>query len=310
MSSSEFVSASRLRFALPVFVCLLLALLVQVGCVPAPTAGVSPVDEAQPVAGGPPAFQLRTLERTAGECAETSGSCARFLARYPVITGGVRRPVQEAVNNALVRTVARGVVIDGDEGEAPFAVPETLEAAADEFLASWREARAELPAEAMGPGQWSDERRMHVIYADHRVLSVELATFSYTAGAHPNTFIHLESYDLATGNPLALADLVAAGAEPRLEELGEKAFRRQRQVPETASLEAAGFWFEDDRFRLNDNFAVTGAGLTFLFNPYEVAPYVFGPTRITVLWSELGDLLRPDAPITPAAAAAAPPPQA
>lgn len=305
MGRSELVSAQAGRFALPALVCLLLA---PVGCIQAPELGGAAAAQVRPVGGGPPAFQLRTVERTAGDCSGDAGSCARFVARYPVITGGVRPPVLEAVNAALVRAVARGAVMEGEEGVPP---PASLDAAAEEFLAGWREARAELPPEAIGrPVQWSDERRMQVIYADHRVLSVELAVVSYTAGAHPNSFTRLESYDLATGEPLALADLLAPGAWLRLEELGERAFRRQRQVPETASLEEAGFWFEGDRFHLNDNFAVTGAGLAFLFNPYEVAPYVFGPTRITVPWSDLGDLLRPDAPVTAASAAAAPPPRA
>lgn len=298
MGRSESVSAPSVRYALSLAVCLLV--LSFSACAQAPEPGLTRV---QTVAGGPPAFELRTLERSAGECGAGQGLCARFLARYPVITGGVRLPVRDGLNGSLVRLVARGSRIDCAESVA---VPETLEAAAAEFLDLWRAAVAELPREAMGPAAWSDERRMDVIYADPRVLSVELALFSYTAGAHPSSFTALASYDLATGEPIELADLLAPGAEARLAELGERAFRSARQVGADVTLEAAGFWFEDDRFELNDNFAVTGGGLTFLYNPYEVAPHVMGPTRITLPWSAVAGLLRPEALVVPAAGVPSP----
>jgi hypothetical protein len=271
-------------------------------CAQAPPPGTP---EVQPVSAAPPAFELRTVERSEGDCAAEAAPCAHFVARFPVVTGGLRAPVREVVNGSIASLVARagGAVTAAEESEER--VPGTVEEAAVEFLSGWSQSRAELPEDApAGYARWVDERRMEVIHADHRVLSVELDLYAFTGGAHPNTFIELQSYDLATGEPLELADLVAAGAGPRLDELGERLFRRAREIPEGESLAEAGFWFEDDRFQLTDNFAVIGEGLVFVFNPYEVAPYVFGPTRITLPWSELRGLLRPEAPAAPAAAPA------
>lgn len=252
------------------------------------------------VAAAPPAFELRTVERTAGDCSADEAPCAHFLARYPVLTGGVLPGALEAVNRSIREMVAAGggVLQEGAEGSEETAVPATVEVAADRFLADWAEARGEFPEDAPAAyHRWSDERKMAVIHADPRVLSVELTLYAYTGGAHPNTFVELESFDLTTGEPLGLPDLLAADAGPRLEELGERLFRREREIAEGESLEETGFWFEDDRFHLTDNFAVTGEGLLFVYNPYEVAPYVFGPTRITVPWSELRELLLPGAPV-------------
>jgi len=277
---------------------LALALFGVAGCA---QASAPAVPELQPMAGAPPAFELRTVERSEGDCAAEGAACAHFLARFPVLTGGVRPAVQEAVNRSIVELVASGAALieGGEQKDAPG--PATVEAAAAEFFAAWTEAGAELAEDApKAYHRWADERRMEVLHADHRVLSVELLLYAFTGGAHPNTFAALETFDLATGRPLALEDLVAAGAGPRLEVLGERWFRKEREIPETESLEEAGFWFEDDRFHLPDNFAVTGDGLVFVFNPYEVAPYVFGPTRITLPWTELQGLLLPSAPVAPA----------
>lgn len=279
---------------------LALAFLGVAGCA---QASAPTVPELQPVAGAPPAFELRTVERVEGDCTVEGAPCARFLARFPVLTGGVRPAVQEAVNRSIVELVASAAALIEGGKEEPAEEPAAVEDAATEFFAGWAEAREELPDDApKAYHRWADERRMEVLHADHQVLSVELLLYSFTGGAHPNTFAALESFDLATGEPLALEDLLAADAVARLEALGERQFRKAREIPETESLEEAGFWFEDDRFHLPDNFAVTGDGLVFVYNPYEVAPYVFGPTRITLPWSELQGLLLPGAPVAPAVA--------
>ena len=289
---------------------LLVLAVAALSCAQAPAPAPPPAQPPPPAASAaPPTFELHTVERKQGDCAAEDAPCAHFLASFPVVTGGVRSPVREAVNGAIVSLVARaGAFIapaDGEEGEeGGERAPATLGEAATEFFSSWSQNREELPEDAPAAySRWVDERRMEVLHADARVLSVELTLYAFTGGAHPNAFVELESYDLATAEPLVLADLLAAGAAPRLPALGERLFRREREIPEGESLEEAGFWFEDDRFELTDNFAVTGKGLVFVYNPYEVAPYVFGPTRITVPWSELRGLLRPEAP---AAATAAP----
>lgn len=272
-------------------------------CAPAASPGSS---TAPAVAAAPPVFELRTVERTAGDCSDDEAPCARFLAHFPVLTGGVLPGPLEAVNRSLREMVAAGWVLaeasEAEGGDDPTTVRVTVEESAERFLADWAEARDGFPDDAPAAyHRWADERTMAVIHADPRVLSVELNLYGYTGGAHPNVFIELETFDLTTGDPLALADLVASGAGERLDAVGERLFRDEREIPEGESLEEAGFWFEDDRFRLTDNFAVTGEGLLFVYNPYEVAPYVFGPTRITVPWSELRGMLRsPAIPLPPA----------
>jgi hypothetical protein len=262
------------------------------------------VSEVQTAAEGTPTFERRSVERTRGDCAAETAPCARFVAQFFVVSGGVRPAVREAVNRSLLKLVAgrTALGVPEDDGDEP---PATIDEAAIDFFSGWAESRAELPEDAPAAyARWVDERRMEVIHADHQVLSVELGLYAFTGGAHPNTFIELASFDLATSKPLELADLVADGADARLAALGERQFRKAREIPEGESLEEAGFWFEDDRFELSGNFAVTAEGLAFVFNPYEVAPYVFGPTRITLPWKELRGLLRPGAPGAPAAATA------
>ena len=42
-----------------------------------------------------------------------------------------------------------------------------------------------------------------------------------------------------------------------------------------------------DRIEPSDSFTVGENGITFYYQPYDVAPYVFGVIEITVPWEEL-----------------------
>jgi hypothetical protein len=87
------------------------------------------------------------------------------------------------------------------------------------------------------------------------------------------------------------------GFEEPLRALAEVRFRAERQLAPDASLGEEGFWFEEDRFELNDNWLVDPEGLRFYFNSYEIAPYVFGPTDLTVGREALRALARPGGPL-------------
>jgi len=56
----------------------------------------------------------------------------------------------------------------------------------------------------------------------------------------------------------------------------------------------AGFYFENDVFKLTANFAITKEGLKFLYNPYEIAPYALGQQEIIIPYAALGELIKPN----------------
>ena len=44
----------------------------------------------------------------------------------------------------------------------------------------------------------------------------------------------------------------------------------------------------------NQNFFVTGKGMGFAYNPYEIGPYVMGEINIYIPFSDLKKYLKPD----------------
>ena len=146
---------------------------------------------------------------------------------------------------------------------------------------------------------WVFERSAEVTLNASGAFSVRVREYGFVGGAHPNTFVRLLSLDPGTGQPLSLGDLFAGSFQEPLRALAEVRFREQRGLGAEASFSDEGLWFEDDVYRLNDNFSVGLDGLRFYYNNYEIAPYAFGPTEILVPRTALVALVRTDGPLAP-----------
>jgi hypothetical protein len=162
------------------------------------------------------------------------------------------------------------------------------------FLREYRRFKSDFPGSAQ---VWFAERTVRVTHLSPRLLSLRFEEFTFTGGAHPNTWIVYSNVRPETGDEIELDDLFGEGGRERLEAIAEARFRKQREIPPDTSLEAVGFWFENDRFRLNDNFSIGESALTFYYNPYEVASYAMGPTEIVLAYRDIDHLLRPEAGI-------------
>jgi hypothetical protein len=263
-------------------ICLLPLLLACLACGPAE----SPDEGA---AGIAVSHEMKRFERMDGECKlEKRSPCATFLAEYPEFSTSPDAEMAQALNDAI-----RAMLLAPELGAEE---PRGLEAMAAEFLGQWRKTRAEFP-EAASTLTWYIEHRIRVIHQDDQLLSVESAEQAYTGGAHPNASTRYASFAVADGRRLAISDLCVPGSGDRLGEIAERVFRERREIPADTTLTDAGFWFEDDRFTLNDNFAVVDGGLLFYFNAYEVGPYAAGPTEIVIPLEDLEELILPGGPL-------------
>ena len=49
-----------------------------------------------------------------------------------------------------------------------------------------------------------------------------------------------------------------------------------------------------DSIKPNGNFYITDESINYVFNPYEIAPYYMGQTEVTIPFSRIKDLLKPN----------------
>jgi hypothetical protein len=238
-------------------------------------------------------FETRRLEDTVQDCPEHLAPCASIVLEYPEIVG----PAPPAVTAGLAAFIDSTVFAPIAEGDS-IAATRDPEALMRQFLGGYLDFVTSFPE---APGAWTLQREAAAIWSSPEAFSLEYTESSYTGGAHPNTFVRLATFDARTGGRLRLSDLIDPGHDEALRVIGERAFRTAHGLGDADDLVGAGFWFEEGRFRLNDNFAVTAEGLRFHYDPYEVASYAVGPTDITLSRDALSAIARPGGMLAAAA---------
>ena len=128
--------------------------------------------------------------------------------------------------------------------------------------------------------------------AKGRLASVKLHTMVYTGGAHPNNWPETWVFDMATGQRLGLDDVFADPAEA----LAEIAPLVRADLRKTLGQMALDDMLDPGTTPTPDNYAdfvLSDEGVTFLFAPYQVAPYAAGEQAVTLPYAGLAHLLTP-----------------
>jgi hypothetical protein len=134
------------------------------------------------------------------------------------------------------------------------------------------------------------------------LLVLTKTTDTYTGGAHGSFSTNSFVVDPAAIKRLTIDDLFSNREE--LRRLLEAELRRRYELPKGAPLSEAGFF--EDQVELPENFFLSqdaperlsgnstdgGPFISFLWNAYEIAPYVMGPITATLPLRELSALLR------------------
>ncbi len=139
---------------------------------------------------------------------------------------------------------------------------------------------------------WEISQDLEVKLNQNGLFGLQSTHFSYTGGAHGNTFIDNQTYSLDKGTLLALDSLLKLDEKPAFIAFCESKFREEREIGGQESLDAHGFWFEKDSFRISDNYSYSKQGLELIYNSYEIAPYAYGTIKITLSSSEIEPFIK------------------
>ena len=212
----------------------------------------------------PVSYVPRHIEKILPGCGDATNGCYRVVLDSVEITGGVAAGVRDRINQAIENYI-----------QSP-----------ERYFAKYDDPRG---------SKWWLEKKVEILRATPPVIGLRCFDSSYSGGAHPITNTSYLNFSAATGQQVQLSDILREGAMPELTKVAEVYFRQKRDIPPGEDLKAAGFiFFKDDRFALNGNFGVGEQSLFFTFNPYEVAPYVMGPTEFEIPFSAIRALLRPE----------------
>lgn len=127
------------------------------------------------------------------------------------------------------------------------------------------------------------------VYQTERIISVAGIYYTYTGGAHPNTWQLGWNFDLEEGTFFEL-ELLADDTE--LQEAVNGEIIRQAQLPlEDGTVPAEGYWEDYEAIIANwTSYTVSfdEEGMVVIFSAYELAPYAAGPQtfRLSYDWLE------------------------
>ncbi len=227
-------------------------------------------------------YEMESIDQKKGPCTidESSQTCLTIRIDYPLINEGPTNEVLDTINSKIRKDIFNYAFIN----ETPGSFEELIE----EISTEYKDVITEFPDYKAA---WSLEISSDIIYQTEKFISVATTIFSYTGGAHPNSSLVYKSYDLNSGKAIELEDILIDNYKDELYRSAEIEFRMNHEIPPSRSLSTAGFIFENDEFRLNNNFAIIDNSLVFYFNDYEIASYAQGPSELELKLTDYVNLI-------------------
>lgn len=220
-------------------------------------------------------FEQRKVEKEA--C--LNGECAKIILAYPFFKGSA-----ESADFLNVH-VEQQMVMFLNIGENQEIVP--LDSAVSAFLDSYIAFKKDFDS----PQEWEITVDSKVTFQEKTLISIVFDSFSFTGGAHPNTYKMYLNFDLVTNSLLKNDELILD--KNALLTLAEAKFKDYHDVPDSVTLEKEGsFFLENDRdFFLPAAMGFEGKEFVLFFNPYEIGPYVMGSTELRFTKEEINGLV-------------------
>ena len=113
----------------------------------------------------------------------------------------------------------------------------------------------------------------------------------FEGGAHSIKQKQATNFERATGKPVGLDDVFVPGYRKRLEDKLLSLLKQKAGAADVRSLREKGYLYSSDMYA-SDNFLLGSDGITFIYNPYEIAPYELGMTELTVDYDYIEDILK------------------
>lgn len=235
----------------------------------------------------PSGLEFRTIhfEKKLADSSRPEGCCTFQTFEYPEFFTGAPEQALAIINQLIreywPRKYDKGITIDS---------------LANYALERYREYKRDDPDSG---SPWGSTYSARIVLNAHGLLSLAFKYDGYQGGGHSNYYTDFINLDAQTGARLELHDVMSDGYEPLLDSIGEREFRSARKIPAEKTLLEAGFDFQDNQFRASPNFTIEPSGLVFWYNPYDIADWAAGPTKISVSYAEIRDLIRPNGPLAP-----------
>ena len=116
-------------------------------------------------------------------------------------------------------------------------------------------------------------------------------TYNFQGGAHGLNQLLTLNFDKTTGKTLTLEDVLVPGYKVKLNNLLQKALLKKANCKDINELHDKGYLFSMEMYPSN-NYVLGKEGITFIYNPYEIAPYALGRIELTISYDDMENLMK------------------
>lgn len=141
-----------------------------------------------------------------------------------------------------------------------------------------------------GDNNWENTVAGTLEYNDRGIVVLGFANNNYSGGAHPNYSDNFVCLDVTGKRVLRLGDILNIDTM-KMYSLLEQSARIKMDIAPGDSLTSR---LQVDTIPLTDNFIVSETGITFHYNPYEIASYAEGDFNFFVSYAQLSSMLKPE----------------
>jgi len=192
-------------------------------------------------------------------------------------------PIRAA--QAFVLSDMKKIYFNNENSDIEKSIRKYMADASKEYLSQKDDIDIEAVLDFPFSYSWEVVDSVNILYNDDDFLTIELNGYSYSGGAHGNSYFYYRNYDIRDGKQIKLWDFFDRQYKSEiLDKIHRKIITDERE----------GDVFSMDQVEITGNFAITKKGVYFLYNNYEIGPYSSGIFELYFPYSEISDYIFPD----------------
>ncbi|WP_304068632.1 DUF3298 and DUF4163 domain-containing protein [Pedobacter glucosidilyticus] len=228
-------------------------------------------EHAKQIAKDTLAYELINFYKTTPSC--KSDTCEAYVkAVYPVFKTD---SLNKFVSKIITTLPYNGVPTNN------------LNLAADSFINDYLRFKKEFPD---SPAGYAWDQNFRIAYQDKDFINFAYQTYVYTGGAHGLETIQYFNVSKKDYQIIQLKDIFDKDERAQLNTIAEQIFRKQEGLKADDNLDS--YFFDEQKFKLNENFIITDKGLKFMYNPYEIKAYAYGRTELLIPYEDMQEIIK------------------
>lgn len=237
-------------------------------------------------------FDKITLEESQHLFADESKPQAEVKVDFSFVNEATDEKMKDSINHMLQALVL-------GENFSTQTPADAVREFTNQYFATYRKDlepmyRSEMAESGSEPDKvwysYTREAETKVEYYDKHLLTYRFYMEEFTGGAHPVYFTYFQNIDLRTLKQIELNDLLVGEYDEELTEMLIAQLMEDMGAETKDELEEMGYGTTAEIIP-TENFKLTPGGISFLYNIYEIAPYVLGPVEIDLSFEQLDPIL-------------------